>query len=251
MSRGLKANRLFATAIVLVATLAARHASAGQGELARQIVKSTGFDGGLAVHVGCGDGKLTAALRANDNCIVHGLDTDAKNIGAAREHIQSLGLYGKVSAERFDGSRLPYIDNLVNLVVAEALAGVPMSEVMRVLAPNGVAYIKRDGEWTQSVKPWPEEMDEWTHYLHDPQGTMTGRDKIIDLPRRLQWVGGPKWLRNHDFMSSLTGMVSSGGRIFYIIDEGMPKHIYLPARWTVIARDAFNGMILWKREIDQ
>ena len=49
------------------------------------------------VHVGCGDGKLTAALRAGDGFLVHGLDTDVKNVAKAREHIRSRGLCGKVS----------------------------------------------------------------------------------------------------------------------------------------------------------
>ena len=40
-----------------------------------------------------------------------------------------------------DGERLPYTDNLVNLIVADNLGKLSMSEVMRVLAPNGVALI--------------------------------------------------------------------------------------------------------------
>lgn len=36
---------------------------------ARQILKETG---GLVVHVGCGDGKLTAALRASEAFVVQG-----------------------------------------------------------------------------------------------------------------------------------------------------------------------------------
>ena len=32
--------------------------------------------GGLVVHLGCGDGKLTAALRTGDAYLVHGLDVD-------------------------------------------------------------------------------------------------------------------------------------------------------------------------------
>ncbi|UCG59114.1 MAG: PQQ-binding-like beta-propeller repeat protein, partial [Phycisphaerales bacterium] len=218
---------------------------------ARRILDATGVKGGLIVHVGCADAQLTAALRANDSYLVHGLDTDAEDIDRARKHIQSLGLYGKVSVDRFDGGRLPYIDNLANLIVAEDLGDVPMTELMRVLAPKGVAYIRRGGKWTNTVKPWPDKIDEWTHYLHDPQGTGVGRDMVVGLPRRLQWVGGPKWLRNHDFMSSLNALVSSNGRIFYIIDEGLRNHIYMPARWTVAARDAFNGTMLWKRRVDQ
>lgn len=39
---------------------------------ARQILKETGVTGGLVVHVGCGDGKLTAALRASEAFVVRG-----------------------------------------------------------------------------------------------------------------------------------------------------------------------------------
>jgi outer membrane protein assembly factor BamB len=44
-------------------------------------------------------------------------------------------------------------------------------------------------------------------------------------------------------------MVSAGGRIFYIFDEGSTASIILPAKTVLIARDAFNGTILWKRSI--
>ena len=218
---------------------------------AKKILNACDVKGGLIVHIGCGDGKLTAALRADDRYLVQGLDNSDKRVEQARKYIQSLGIYGAVSIDKLQGNRLPYIDNLVNLVVSENLDNIPKSEVIRILCPNGVAYIKQDRRWIKLVKQWPEEIDEWTHYLHDPQGTMVGKDRIVGPPRRLQWVGGPKWLRNHDFMSSLNGMVSSKGRIFYLIDEGLRNHIYLPARWSVVARDAFNGTDLWKRSIEQ
>ncbi len=245
-----RALALLLFAVAIGATRADAESSL-ENRQAREILDATGVRGGLVVHLGCGDGKLTAALHAGDGYLVHGLDAQGPNVDKARRHIQSLGLYGKVAVDRFDGTRLPYIDNLVNLLVAEDPGEVPVSEVMRVLCPGGVAYVKVDGRWMKRVKPWPDELDEWTHYLHNPQGTMVGRDRIVGLPRRLQWVGGPKWLRNHDFMASLSGMVSSGGRVFYIIDEGLRKHIYLPARWTVVARDAFNGTVLWKRPIER
>ncbi|MEA3225221.1 MAG: class I SAM-dependent methyltransferase, partial [Planctomycetota bacterium] len=119
-----------------------------------QIKKQSDVQGGLIVHLGCGDGDLTATLGAGDAYIVQGLDTDAEKISAARARIKSEGRYGNVSADVFDGKNLPYIDNLVNLLVSEKLGDVPMSEVMRVLAPGGVAGIKRDGKWNMHVKPW-------------------------------------------------------------------------------------------------
>ena len=216
---------------------------------AEEILKATGVERGLIVHLGVGDGQLTASLRHNEGTIVHGLDTDAANVAAARSHIQALALYGTVSVDTFDGEQLPYADNMVNLVVAEKLGEVPLSEVMRVLAPRGVAYVKTGDTWKKTVKPWPDALDQWTHYHHDPQGTMVGDDQTVGPPRRIQWVGGPKWLRNHDFITGMHAMVSSGGRIFYVMDEGLRNHIYLPSRWTLIARDGFNGTVLWKKPL--
>ena len=216
---------------------------------ATDILKETGVTGGLVVHIGCGDPGapgLTAALRANDGYLVQGLDTSAESVGKARKHISDKGLYGRVTARAFDGTNLPYRDNMVNLiVVSDPKCRVPNEEIMRVLAPKGVAYIRGK----KQVKPWPREIDEWTHYHHDPQGTMVGQDQVVAPPRGIQWVGAPKWLRNHDFMSSMHAMVSAGGRVFYVMDEGLRNHIFLPAKWVLIARDAFNGTILWKRPL--
>ncbi len=82
--------------------------SADHKQEAKQILDATGVKGGLIVHIGCGDGKLTGALRMGDCYLVHGLDTDAEKVQQARRYIRSLKEYGKVSAEEFDGKRLPY-----------------------------------------------------------------------------------------------------------------------------------------------
>ena len=54
--------------------------------LARHILDATGVKGGLIVQLGCQGGELTAALRASDIYLVHGLDTDAENVRQARRH---------------------------------------------------------------------------------------------------------------------------------------------------------------------
>jgi outer membrane protein assembly factor BamB len=217
---------------------------------AQQILAATGVKGGLVVHLGCGDGKLTAALRANDSYLVQGLDADAGNIEKARQHLHALRLYGPVSVEQWLGARLPYNDNLVNLVVAEDLRGVAMAEVLRVLAPGGVAYIQKGGHWMKTVKPRPAEIDQWTHYLHDPSNNAVAHDAVVGPPRRLQWIGGPRYSRHHDHMSSISAMVSANGRNFYIFDEATRASILVPPKWWLVARDAFNGTILWKRPIE-
>jgi len=188
-------------------------------------------------------------MRTSDSYVVHGLDADPANVAKARAHVQELGSYGKVSIARLTGDRLPYIDNLVNLVVAEELGAVPETEVMRVLVPNGIAYVKQNGEWRKTVKPRPKTIDEWTHYLHDASNNAVSQDEVVGPPRRIQWVGSPRWTRHHDHMSSLSSLVSTNGRLFYIFDEGSTASIVLPSHWSLIARDAFNGTVLWKRPI--
>jgi predicted RNA methylase len=78
--------------LALVLALTVMTVGSATAESGREIVAASGIKGGLVVHLGCGDGKLTAELRVNDSYIVHGLDTDATRTGKAREYIQSLGL---------------------------------------------------------------------------------------------------------------------------------------------------------------
>ncbi len=216
---------------------------------ARRILDAAGIEGGLIVHVGCGDGRLTAALSANDGCLVHGLDSDPALVTRAREHIRSHGLYGPICVDTLAGRRLPYVDNLVNLVVSEDLGRLGMEEVMRVLCPGGVACIKQDGKWRRTVKPRPDALDDWTHYLHDASNNAVSHDSVVGPPDRMQWIGSPRYGRHHDRMSSVSAAVSAGGRVFYIIDEASPASILIPPKWTLVARDAFNGTVLWKRPL--
>jgi len=233
--------------IVLLGTVAPAAAADFSVE---KILKESGFQGGLIVHLGCGDGQRTAELASGCRSIVQGLDTSAAEVAKARAHLQSLGLDGTVSAAEFDGRRLPYVDNLVNLVVAEDLGDVAMPEVMRVLCPGGMAYVHQNGKWTRAVKPRPAEIDDWTHYLYDPQGMSVSNDRRAGHPRGMQWTGGPFWARSHEHTASMTAMVSAAGRVFYVMDEGPVASIQLRAENVLTARDAFNGTVLWKRPLE-
>jgi outer membrane protein assembly factor BamB len=214
-------------------------APAGGEETATQLLDAADIHGGLIVHIGCGDGNLTAALCANDRSIVQGLDAD---VTAARHTIHSLGLYGRVTAEPWAGERLPYVDNLVNLVVADDLGQLPMREVLRVLAPGGVALV--GGEKT--VKARPKEIDEWRQHYHGADNNAVARDQLVGPPRRFQWISEPDWSRAHLTLPSMSSLVSAGGRLFSIEDRASVEHPALPGRFSLICRDAFNGIELWR-----
>ena len=242
-------------AVVCLGSTLLAAAAHGQGsntvvrKQAEAILAVTGIKGGLVVHLGCGDGRLTAALRKDESHVVHGLATDLARVREARKHIRSLGLYGPVSAECWDAPFLPYVDNLINLLVGEAPGAVSMAEMMRVLVPQGVAYVRHGDTWTKTVKPPREGVDEWTHCLHGASGNPVAHDAIVGPPRHLQWLAEPRHARSHEYTASITTVVSAGGRVFYIADQGSIATLRKPAEWKLMARDAYNGLLLWERPI--
>ncbi len=216
------------------------------------LLEKAGISGGLIVHVGCDNGEWTSNFYINDRYLVHGLDTNANEITQARHYLKSLDLYGKVSVEHWQGYRLPYADNLVNLLIVDEMGDLSREEIMRVLVPQGIAYYKDGNTWNQIIKQKQNEIDEWTHYLHGPDNNAVAQDKRVMPPKRMQWKNGPMWCRSHEFASSITCLVTAKGRIFFIVDEGIigqPRGV--PPQWRLVARDAFNGKLLWKRDVSQ
>jgi outer membrane protein assembly factor BamB len=209
--------------------------------------KTRAVKGGLIVHVGATDGKGTVAL-AGDNFVVQGLSTKPDAVSAARAHVKSADLCGKVSIALFDGEHLPYVDELVNLIVIRQAGKLTRNEIERVLVPGGHAVFAIDNG-KNFTKPQPKAIDDWTHYLHDPAGTSVSQDTLAGHPRGLRWTGGPYWARSHEHTNSLNAMVSASGRMFYVMDEGLTDSIQLPAETFLTARDAFNGVVLWKRPL--
>ena len=262
--------RLLLVACLSTAFCAVADGRASTETAATTILRAAQVDGGFVVHLGCGDGRITAALHGNDRFTVHGLDTDAAKVAEARKYVQSQGLYGPVSVERFSASSLPYADNLINLVVVDTRWEMEDtgSEILRVLAPRGVAVVREMGNeaWLSHIsrpvsrigngfvmftKPVPAKIDEWSHFLHDASNNAVAKDEMVGQPRSLQWVAPPLWLRSHETPSGFQAMVSASGRVFYFFDEGLIglTDQRLPERWSLVCRDAFNGKLLWKRDL--
>jgi len=253
---------LAAAAICWCAPVSLAALPAGQEALAGDILKLSAVPGGLCVHLGCGDGTLTASLSADGRFLVHGLEPNAALADAAIRFIRSRGIYGQVWAERYSDKELPYCENLVNLLVVDDLPGtdVPIQEIMRVLCPGGVAVlgqceraaaagkkldldslkrrladagvtdvqvVERNGIWVRLGKPRPSEMDDWGHPRHGASGNAVSLDALVGPPQRIRWISGP--------MHEASNMVVADGRLFHS---------------GVIARDAFNGLPLWQSKLD-
>lgn len=224
--------------------------------LAQVILEETNTQGGLVVPLNCGNPSargLIHALRPNDSFLVQALDGDADNVDRIQKAIRARGSYGPVSVSRLHEDRLPYADNLVRLIVVSGKSPVPRGEIQRALCPGGsVVFLDEDcrivGKW---VKPWPDDIDQWTHFLRDTDNNPVAKDTRIGPPRRFQWIGSPLWARSHEHAPSSVGGVTAGGRIFCMEDDG-PRGVIdhrIPEKWSLVARDAFSGKRLWRRPV--
>jgi outer membrane protein assembly factor BamB len=232
------------------------------------------------VIVGARDASLALAIGRQGNFVVHVLAATDEMCQQMRRQIHAQGRYGIVSAGVHHGGRLPYTDQLVNLLIVADSGepheqGLDRSELVRVLAPLGTICLNRDprgqraeasedgssrlgldrvpadldDRWLLLRKSWPVDIDQWTHYLHGPDGNPVARDRVVGPPRHYQWINGPLFQRSHETVSSISTQVTADGRLFSIVDEApisLTGQHDLPDKWFLTARDAFNGVDLWK-----
>ncbi|MCP4607776.1 MAG: PQQ-binding-like beta-propeller repeat protein [Planctomycetes bacterium] len=217
----------------------------------REIVDASDFEGGLIVHVGCGDGEITAKFY-KEGRLVLGLDANLDNVARARAHFLEKGVIGHVVADRMLPGTLPLLDGMVNLVVvSSSRPEVTSEEILRVLAPEGIAFVRGQSGWREIEKPRPIEIDSWTHFLHGPDNNPVAADTVVGRPFHMRWNGEPRWQRSHDFLASMSALVSDGKKLFYIYDKGETSTMAVLPRWTLATRDAFNGVVLWEKAINQ
>ncbi len=214
--------------------------------LAEKIVKESEFTGGLIVIIGGKDTDLAVALGKPSSVLVHWLVQDETLLTDVRQQIRNAGMYGRISAMAWEAPWLPYINGTVNLLLQRhgALTIVP-AEADRVLAPAGVTVPILDSNRIGPIarKSRPADVDEWTHSRRDATGNAVSRDQRVGPPRFLQWEALPRWNRG----TKTSALVSAQGRLFYILDDahfasGTPT-------WSLIARDAHNGIRLWRHEL--
>lgn len=236
---------------------------------------------GLCVHVGVRDGSLAVGLAGEGKNLVHGLAASHEALDRARQTIEAAGLDGVVSVEPAAGSRLPYADNLVSVLVVDNLAGqleqgFTAKEALRVLQPGGVAWlgqadgkgltlkqledviaaaaisaadveiVEREGLWAKIRKARPDTMDVWTHSRRDATGNAVSKDKQVAVPTGVRWVAGPNWPTG-DRKAAVPGVVASESRMVYLFESEPPPGSRKDIQNVLMARDPFNGLLLWRR----
>lgn len=230
--------------IVLAALISVVCASQSASQAA-DVTGTAGVHGGLVIQLGASHTQSAAELSQTGRYLIHVLDPDAAEVEAARSRLRNDGHYGLTWAEHArDRSQLPYAENMANLIVVRDYS-VPVSELFRVLAPGGSIVVTKADVMNRSAleaggfdefsevdtalvarKPWPKSMDTWTHPRHAADGNAVSLDTQVGPPERVRWVAAAT--------SEVEGMVTAGGRNFY---------------GRILARDSFNGLRLWHRDL--
>ena len=206
-----------------------------------------GLHGGLIVQLGARDTTTAAELSLTGRYLIHLIDSSEETIDAAQKALRRDGYYGLAWAEtRRANERLPYAENMVNRILVTGLT-VPAKEMFRALTPGGMVVIQdrsridleqlveagfepieQDDSRMVVRKPWPHEMDIWSHPRHAADGNAVSLDTLVGPPERVRWIAAAT--------SEVEGMVSAGGRNYY---------------GGILARDSFNGLRLWHRALSR
>ena len=270
------ATRIIWACLILILAGSGTSGAGDAGEKpASEIDAITRVNRGLCVFIGSEDSKLPAAFAKSNRFVVQVLAFTQKELEDHGAAFVEQGVSGSVSVERLHGKRLPYVDRLANLVVIDKAgvaleAGLTLQEIMRVVRPDGevlfrglglanlkaklakaacpVKSVGASAGWVRVVAGWPEGMGVWTHQDHGADGFRVSKDALVVPPGGLRWIAGPSWSRSRG-KAATVALLSVGGRNFYVTRDDS-SNLDLPeakAKWYLIARDAFNGFLHWKR----
>ena len=275
MKRGIRATWILPYVQLLLAILVApTMLRAGSDPVVALAIRqsSTNAQNGLCLYLGATGSRDLVQLAAGSRLFVLGMDSDRERASQLRTELQVRELPDRVTVAWRRTTHLPCLDNLVNLILAQGwgqgdLKGLPLEEIVRVLAPGGVAVVGSDkgldsaallaeagrvpltcveklmypGAWVKIVKQMDPRYGEWSHYTGGPEQTMVASDKVAGAGKEVRWVNGPTWSSGN-----YRNDVVAGGRTFHEEKEWIKPGI---GHLVLVARDAFNGCELWREKV--
>jgi len=134
---------------------------------------------------------------------------------------------------------LKLADNIADAVIVNE-AGPLKKEILRVLHPRASAWREGKKILTKAV---PDGIDEWTHPYHGPDNNPNSRDQLVKGRFRTQFIAEPK------FSPMPEQTVIGGGRIYKAMGNIAHKANQNPMLNTLLCVNAYNGVILWKRDL--
>ncbi len=242
--------------------------------LAEKLIDLVGIDRGLCAVLG-GDRDLAVHIVQCSNLLVHVREPENSVVITQRRLAEEAGIgINRIVVEQGALEKLPYANDMVDVIMAmctngDMIARLSVSELLRVLRPEGMAVIGAGGTGTQKLRQWAqagsvkdfkvwkddhgtwlrlskppmEGVDEWTHWEHRPDNNPLSTDEIIKAPYMTQFLAEPFYIG----MPAIT--TAAGGRTFLATGH-IAHHL---REWDMvnklIVRNGYNGTVLWQRDL--
>lgn len=248
-------------------------------KLAETLLRESRQKKGYALILGGNVGQLTLELLGRSELTAYVVEPDLKKAARAREALDAAGLHGpRAVVLQSSLDSVPYPDYFANLIICEGgfstgVPGTPASEVLRMLKPcGGVAIAGRapvDAEESEGASPKPLEewlrglgdpieqglevsmrdgwariargplpgAGSWTHQYAEPGNTAMGDDRLVKGPLGVLWFGEPGPGRMPSRHAYNVAPLAVEGRMFTQGEN------------VLMAHDAYNGVLLWEREM--
>lgn len=205
-----------------------------------------GIERGIIVLLNLPDGGVdeVAKMAESSELILYVQTDDAKQADNLRKKAEAVGLLGsRIVVDHDSLATIHIASNVADVVLVcpSAKGKTPDQELMRVLRPRGRAIV---GD-REHVKPVPDGIDDWTHAYHGPDNNPQSQDKLVKGDFRTQFIGFPK------FSPMPEQSVVGGGRIYKAMGHIAHKANQNEMLNTLLCINAYNGTILWRRELPQ
>lgn len=199
---------------------------------------------GHALILGGTDGKLAYELARKTKLKITIVDRDPARVAAIRQAIYPTGIYGtRISVIHAPTAEIPLASCSANFILSErTLAGedlpYPASEFKRLTRPSGGKVFTKKLTYTRPALPGS---GEWTHQYGSSENRSFVNEDLADADQQsdftIQWLGRPGADFGIDRQNRIPAPIAVNGRTFL---QGLSR---------MIALDAFNGQILWSKEI--
>ncbi len=213
---------------------------------AEKILTDSDIRKGYCLVLDCGEGRLAYELAKRTELQIVGIESDPAKLATARKRLEAAGLLGaRVVVEPWGVNTLP--DYFANLLVSDSLlitgqTSSTRETASRLIRPWGgtacLSFHSEDKmEWRKFVRPGLKGAGDWSQQYGDPQNTACSGDRLVNGPLGVLWFGEP----------GPQGMVERHGRSQSPV--AMDGRLFMEGENLIMAADAFNGTLLWKREI--
>ncbi|GDY13195.1 hypothetical protein LBMAG53_20730 [Planctomycetota bacterium] len=192
----------------------------------RQALTATGLPAGLVVVAGAGDAILASSLADGPQpVLVLALPAADERI---RAELAERKLLGRVTVEiQTDPARIPLANDSAAVLVVLAGCSANADERLRVVRPRG--RVLADGG--AKDKPWPKEYADWGQMAYDGSNSDVSADRAVGPSRSLQWSAS-----DGEQTQNQLGLRLADGILVGLEDK------------TLVGRDAFSGLCLWRRD---